>query len=186
MVALTRAERKLRSEIEAIASAIDMDPWNAEKYERRLRAYTLKLMKDKFVRAEVVFKYTLVDEFLTDIICDYYFRRPDKTETYRKLWRTKRFKIFVHYLMDEIFLLKKLSMVEAIIKVPKQVSSAVARINDARNALAHSLFPENRRRYMAAKKVTYQAMDLFTLEGLSAFQHDYETVRAHFAKRVFG
>jgi len=46
------------------------------------------------------------------------------------------------------------------------------RINDVRNALAHSLFPENRRRYMADKKVTYNGRHLFTLEGVEAFNED--------------
>jgi len=138
------------------------------------------------ILAEVIFRYTFIDEFLTDIICDYYFHRPDKSQSYRKLWKTKSFKIFVHYLMDETFLLKKLAMVEAIMEVPKSISNAVKRINDVRNALAHSLFPENRRRYMVDKKVIYEGFHLFTVEGINAFQRDYEVVWAHFAKRVFG
>jgi hypothetical protein len=184
--ALTRAERRLRSEVEAIASAITMDVWNVEHYKPGpLRAHALQEMRDKLVRAEVIFKYTIVDEFLTDVICDRYFHR-DKTETYRKLWRTKRFRLFVHYLMDEVFVLKKLAMVEEMITVPRQVSSAVKNINDVRNALAHSLFPENRRRYMVHKKVMYRGANLFSVEGIKTFQNDYEIVREFFAKRVFG
>jgi hypothetical protein len=187
MAGLTRAERKLRSEIEAISSAIEMDVWNIDQYKRGPgRAYTLMVMKDRLVRAEVIFRYTLVDEFLTDIICDFYFRRPNKRVGYGALWKTKRFKIFVHYLMDETFLLKKLAMVEAIMTVPKSVSSAIKRINDVRNALAHSFFPENRRRYMADKQVKYRNAPLFTIDGITAFQDDYETARSHFTKRVFG
>jgi len=101
---------------------------------------------------------------------------------YRNLWKTKKFKTFVHYLMDETFLLKKLSMVEAIMAVPPAISSAAKRINDTRNALTHSFFPENRRRYMAARKVTYQGVDLFTVEGVGKLQQDYEAVRAYFAR----
>ena len=116
MVALTRAENKLRSEIEAIASIVEMDIWNIEQHKRGpQRAYFLQEMKRKFVCAEVITRYTLLDEFLTDIICDYYFHRPNKKITYRRLWKTKHFKIFVHYIMDEAFLLKKLAAVEAII-----------------------------------------------------------------------
>jgi hypothetical protein len=56
MTALTPAERKLRSEVEAIASAIEMDVWNIEQYKRGpLRAYALKEMKDRLVRSEVIF-----------------------------------------------------------------------------------------------------------------------------------
>jgi len=105
---------------------------------------------------------------------------------YRRLWKTKRFKVFVYYLMDETFLLKKLVMIEAITTVPPKVSSAIKRINEVRNALAHSLFPENRRRYMVDKKVTYRGVDLFTVVGVEKFQEDYEIVRQYLAKKVFG
>jgi hypothetical protein len=174
-VALTPAQKKLRSEIVEIAKAARMDFWNIEKYEQPPfdRTALLKIMKDKLVRSHVIIKYALIDEYLTDIICNYYFhRQAAKNATFRQLWRTKRFKLFVHYLMDETFLLKKLSLVEAIRDVPTDVSSAVKRLNDIRNALAHSLFPENRRRYMAGKKVMYSGTHLFTLEGIEKLNQD--------------
>jgi hypothetical protein len=42
--------------------------------------------------------------------------------------------------MDEMYLLKKLSVVEAIKDVPSEISKAIKRINDVRNDLAHSFF----------------------------------------------
>jgi hypothetical protein len=88
--------------------------------------------------------------------------------------------------MDETFLLKKLATVEAIIRVPKDVSSAIKQINDLRNAIAHSFFPENRRRYIADKKVLYRGSDIFSRQGVEKFQNDYETARAFLAPKVFG
>ncbi|MGA2842240.1 MAG: hypothetical protein ABSG18_19095 [Steroidobacteraceae bacterium] len=88
--------------------------------------------------------------------------------------------------MDETFLPKKLSMVAAIKKVPTNVSSSIMRINDVRNALAHSLIPQNRRRYWAEKKVTYRAVPLFSCEGVLKFHEDYDIVHDYFWKRVFG
>jgi hypothetical protein len=187
MAALTRAEKKLRSEIEDIASAIEMDVWNIEQHEPgRGRAYFLEKMKDKFVRAEVINLYTLIDELLTCIICDYYFHRPNKTVSYRNRWKTKHFKVFVHHIMDEMFVLKKLAAVEAITAVPREVSTAIKQINDLRNALAHSFFPQNRRRYMNDQKVLYRGSDIFSREGVEKFQEDYETARAFLAPKVFG
>jgi hypothetical protein len=184
MVALTPAEERLRSEVEEIASLVEMDLWNIEQFPPGpLRADYLKSMKDRLVRSEVVIRYALLDEFLTDIICDYYFHRPNKKVGYRKLWKTKHFKIFVHFLMDETFLLKKLAMVEAIMDVPTQVSKAIKRINDVRNALTHSFFLENRRRYMADKEVMYNGVYLSCREGVEKFQHDYEIAREYLAKK---
>ena len=186
MTALTRTQRKRRSEVEQIASTVDMDVWNIERQDLPFRDVALRAMKDKLVRSEVIYKYTLIDEFLTDMICDYYFQRRKKSGvSYKKLWKTKNFRIFVHYLMDETFLLKKLAVVEAIEKVPTDVSNAIKRINDARNALAHSFFPENRRRYMSDKKVTYKVSHLFTLEGVEKFKDDCVIAEEWLVKKIF-
>lgn len=183
-MALTRKQRSLRREIEEIASTVDMDYWNIEAhYAKPLRTIFLELMKSKLVRGEVVLKYTVLDELLADIICNYYFGAP-KSGTYRDLWKTRRFQVFVHYIMDETFLLKKLATVHAIKPVPKDVHGAITRINDVRNAVAHSLFPENRRRYRDDKKVMYQGAPLFTLKGIEKFEEDFDLAHRYLQKRV--
>jgi len=70
--------------------------------------------------------------------------------------------------------------------VPGDVSSAIKRINDVRNALAHSFFPENRRRYTADKKVMYKGAHLFTKEGVQKFQDDFEIASNYLIKQAFG
>lgn len=187
MTALTQTEKKLSDEVKDIASAVRMDVWDIEKYVRGPgRVFLLKTMKNKLIRSEVIMRYTVIDEFLTAIICDYYFGSPKTPGDYSQLWKTKRFRVFVHFLMDETFLLKKLAVVEAIAVVPKQVSSVIKSINDVRNALAHSLFPENRRRYMKQKKVTHNGFDVFSRAGIEEFNKDYEVVRKYLVKKVFG
>jgi hypothetical protein len=179
----------LTAEIEEIAAAINMDHWHIEKnYEPgELRTVTLELMKDKLIRGEVISCYTLLDELLTDMICDFYFRRGPKSQrqTYSRLWKTKRFRIFVHYIMDEAPLLKKLTLVDAIAPVPRAVRGAIERINTVRNALAHSFFPENRRRYMVDKKVMYQGVHLFSLDGVKKLNEDFNAANAYLLKRGF-
>lgn len=125
-----------------------MDHWNILDDEPDSRTTYLELMKNKLVRSEVILKYALIDGLLSVIICHYYFRRPKRTFTFKQLWRTKKFRVFNHYISDEIYLLGKLRIVHAVGKLPKEVREAVERINALRNALAHSFFPENRRQYM--------------------------------------
>jgi len=186
-MSLTRTERKLQSDVQEIAVLIGVDFWAIEEhYKPKYRKAKLELMKDKLVRSDVIYCYTMIDEFLTDVICDYYFQRPNKSQSYASLWRTKHFRVFVHYLMDETYLLKKLSMVEAIKSVPTEVSKCIKRINDIRNALAHSLLPQNRRRFMADKKVMYQGVELFSRAGVIKFREDYDMVFEFFWKKVFG
>jgi hypothetical protein len=60
------------------------------------------------------------------------------------------------------------------------------RINDVRNALAHSFFPENRRRYTPDKKVMYKGVHLFTKEGVQKFEDDFAIASNHLIKRAFG
>lgn len=69
-----------------------------------------------------------------------------------------------------MFLGKKLSVVDAIKSVPIDVSKAIRRVNDVRNDIAHTFFPENRRRYIADKHVTYRGSPLFSIEGLEKFR----------------
>jgi hypothetical protein len=186
-VSLTRKQRQLRKEIEKIASAIGMDHWNIEEYDdpSEYRTEVLKGMKDRLVRSEVVMRYTLLDEFLTDIICDYYFPRKKRQVSYPTLWKTKPFQVFVHYIMEETYLHKKMAIVHAIKAIPRDVSSAIARINDVRNALTHSFFPEHRRRYMADRKVMYKGVHLFTVEGVEKFGEDYNLAQKYLVKRVY-
>jgi hypothetical protein len=139
MATLTRKERKLRSEIEEIARIARMDIWNIDNYDKNYRATLLEMMKHKIVRGEVILQYTFIDEYLTDMICNYYFHKP-REKHYGAFWKTKRFRIFAHNIMDEMYLLKKLSVVEAIKDVPSEISKAIKRINDVRNDLAHSFF----------------------------------------------
>lgn len=184
-MALTKHQRRSLAEIKEIAAIAKLDYPEIETYDPEARTAILGLMKDHIVRSDVISSYTLIDEFLIDVICNYYFKR--KGQTYRQRWRTKRFRIFVHYIMDETYLLKKLAVVNAIRSVPKDVRAAVGRINDVRNDLAHSFFPQNRRRYYASgKKVTYDGIPLFSKDGLSRFQGDYDLAYKYLWKRVFG
>jgi hypothetical protein len=100
--------------------------------------------------------------------------------------RPSDFEYFVHYIMDEIYLLKKLTIVHAIRAVPKEVRSAITRINDVRNDLAHSFFPQQRRRYVRGKQVTYDGVRLFTTEGMTRFTKDFDLAYEYLRKRVFG
>lgn len=184
---LTRKQQRLRREIDDIAAAIVVDHWDILDYEPISRTARLGVMRHKLVRGEVIMKYTLIDEFLTSIICDFYFRRrPARNVNYRSLWRTKKFRIFNHYLMDEIHLLSKLRIVRAIQEVPKPIREIVERINALRNAIAHSFFPENRRQYMTRKKVMYQGFDIFSLAGVEKFEEDCQTAEEYLMHRAYG
>ena len=149
---LTLKQRRLIAEFEEIATSIQMDYWNILDYSKEGRTIILESMKQQLIRSEIIMKYTLIDEFLSVIMCHYYFKVPKQQFTFPGLWRTKKFQIFAHYFLDETYLLKKMAIVNVIREIPSPIKSAIARINDVRNAVAHSFFPENRRQYKGYKK----------------------------------
>jgi hypothetical protein len=183
---LTAKQRRLIDEIEEIAVSIKMDYWNILDYAEGGRTVILELMKRQLVRSEIIMRYTLIDEFLTEIICYYYFKTPKKQFSYENLWRTNKFQIFAHYFMDETYLLKKMTIVNAIKEIPSPIKSTIARINDVRNAIAHSFFPENRRQYKSYKKVMYKNADIFTNEGITKFLEDVQSAQDYLIQRQFG
>jgi hypothetical protein len=184
LMTLTRKQQRLRTEIEDISSIIWMDHWHIEKYPPKGRTDLLIVMKDKLVRGEVITKYAVIDELLTMIICNYYFHKSKRELTYRRLWKTRRFAIFNHYIMDEVYLLKKMSIVASMRTIPKEVTKIIARINDLRNALAHSMFPQNRRQHMPHRKVMYQGLDIFTKPGVEKFEEEFQIVRKYLDGRA--
>lgn len=182
--ALTRKQRRLRTEIEEIASFIAMDHWNILDYSPESRTTYLEKMKVQLVRSEIITKYTLIDEFLAVIICHYYFKQPKSAPTFSSLWRTKRFQIFNHHVLDESYLLNKMRLVRAIKEMPSDVRSAIERINAVRNAIAHSFFPENRKQYRSEKKVMYQGEEIYTIAGMKKFYADFELARDYLWRRT--
>jgi len=185
-MALTAGQRRAQRELEQIAWSIGMDHWNIDEYEDDARIPMLKVMKNRLIRGEIVMKYALIDEFLTVIICNYYFRRKVRDQPFRALWKTKKFKIFNHEIMDQIFLLQKMRIVHAIEKIPKGIRESIERINAVRNDIAHSFFPENRKAYMSAKRRLYQGDDIFTLKGVEKFEADFTAARNYLARQAYG
>src|SRR6516162_3031422 len=163
-MALTPKQRKLIAEIEAIASIVHMDHWNILSYAHDSRTTCLEIIKNKLVRSEVIFKYAIIDEILSVIVCHHYFRKP-RSET-----------PFNHHILDEIYLLPKMRLVHAIRSLPPNVRNNIERINALRNALAHNFFPENLRQYKDHRKVIYRGADIYTKQGLEKFDEDFKLV----------
>ena len=133
---------------------------------------TLDITKRQIVRGYVVDCYVLIDEFLNIILCNYYFGRKD----FQYLWRTKKFKRFNYYFLEEVSTRAKLKHVKEIKKIPKNILSIILKIIDVRNALAHSFFPENLKKL----KPVYKGKDIFTLEGLKLLSEDMDKITKYF------
>lgn len=63
-------------------------------------------------------KYVLVDEYLNGELCDHFFGRK---RSYIALWKTKKFQLFNHHILEELSLMQKLRYVKSLRKVPKRL-----------------------------------------------------------------
>jgi hypothetical protein len=108
---LTKLQRRIVDDFGQLAAPLKIDiallPDDTE--DRTIR---LRLAFHEWVRSQVIMKYTLIDEYLACIIANYYFGKP-KESHYGKLWRTKKFQTFNHYVLDEMYLPKKKDLVAA-------------------------------------------------------------------------
>jgi len=130
----------------------------------------------------VVTEYTLLDEILSTLICKQYFKKRAK---WFLLWNKKKFRTFVLYVLDEMYLLKKMKVVHAFKPLPKEVRETLRKVNAVRNAMAHSFFPENRKEYRASGKVLYSGKDMRTAEGMQLFMDDCHRAWVYLARRTY-
>jgi hypothetical protein len=97
--------------------------------------------------------------------------------------------MFAHFMLDEMYLLKKMQMIHAIKPLPKEIRETIYKVNAIRNAMAHSFFPENRKEYMktaSAGKILYAGKDIRSLDGLRRFQEDCLAAHGYLRKMVHG
>lgn len=138
----------------------------------------LEQVRDKLVRGEVLSQYILIDQWLTVVICMYYFKRAGG--------RQKKLTLFKQYVMDEMHVLQKMRLVHAIKPLPAKVREHIERINAVRNAVSHNLFPQDRRQYAAHRKVMYRGEDLFSMKGMEFFTFDGADVIDELERRSLG
>jgi hypothetical protein len=182
-MSLTRLERRLLKEAEAISAMAQVNFADAEDWETGTERQTLlKISIHNMVVAAVVQQYTLLDEILANAICEYYFKRPGEERFI--FWRRKKFKTFVHFILDEMYLLKKMEVIHAIKPIPKDTRETIRKCNAIRNSLAHSFFPENRKEHMKTKKVLYAGKNIRSPEGLERFLGDCHDAWVVLAKRI--
>jgi hypothetical protein len=140
----------------------------------------------KMVTAHVVTRYTLVDQVLADTIFTYFFNVEPPNQRFENEWSVDAHRIFFHHIMDETFLLKKLSIVHAINPVPPDTTRIIQRMNGLRNALAHSFIPESRKEYMKAGKVLYANVDIRTPAGIQKFNEELDSALNYLYARAYG
>jgi hypothetical protein len=174
----TKKQRTLIAELSHLMSALGLDYSQImAEPDPKDRSTRLELAKNQIIRSEIILKYVLMDEFLSAIICWYYF---GKKRGFPQLWKSKRFKLFNHFILERLYLLQKLDLVQNIHKIPKWVASDLAALNELRNGIGHSFFPENRRR-----RPEWKGRIIFTQDGFDHFLEDMYKLSTFFYDRFW-
>jgi hypothetical protein len=175
---LTKRQRQLIVEVKHLLSKFDSDPDEiAAMHSSKDRTTYLELAKSKIIRSVVILTGTAIDEHLSFVICFHFF---GKRKSIQQLWKTKRFRTFNYFILERLYLLQKLDLVKSIHDIPKWVASDIAALNELRNSLSHSFFPENRRR-----KPEWKGQSIFATDGYDRFWDDMKKLANFFVERFW-
>jgi len=172
---LSAGQARVLREYERILEATGLSPERVlELVEDEPAAVVpvLKVMTDQVVRSDVIFGYTMIDMELNTVLIHHFFGTGKKLAAAR---RTKRYKT-LNTILQNIYLMQKLSIVRSFKDIPKPIVSKIAAINDLRNGLAHTFFVRD----LKPAKRTYHGHSIFTVKGLEAFLEDVQEIRYFF------
>jgi hypothetical protein len=180
---LTKAQQRLVGEIEEILRVGSYD-WRVveELYEPAARLSQLERIKQDFIRTKVIGDYVFADELLTVIIVSYFF----PVKAFPRRFKSKKMQLFMHFVMDEMFMLRKLALVKEIRNFDGEMAKMVGKLNALRNVMAHSFVPQQRREYRRTRKVTYEGLDISTSEGIAAYDRDVLRLHDYLFQHAFG
>jgi hypothetical protein len=170
---LTAKQRRLLRELDQLIELLHLDYASIRQYQRSIRTIKLEWTIRWLARAAVVESYTYIDELLADQICWFYFGR---SRPFWQLWKSKRFRIFNHHILQDMYLLEKLRLIRGFRKLPHKVVADIHELNALRNGMAHAFFPEN----LKKAKPIWKGKDIFCLETLRLFEKDMHELRNFF------
>jgi hypothetical protein len=165
---MTAAEQREVAKLAQLVRAVGLDASRLAEYPRRDRVGQLQRMQRQTVVGAVLNRYTYVDELLSCAVAWEFF---DRSRSFSQLWRTKQFKAFNYFVLDQLYLAQKLKLVQYLHPVPKHIVSITMALNDLRNAVAHSFFPENRK-----QRPTWNGRLIFEVDAVAAFDSDTQEV----------
>lgn len=167
---MTKRQKHKIDDIKGIARLGMVAFWDFENIpDHKSRNTAIEICRDRLVRMMIVSDYVMIDELLSEIMCRHFF---DSDKSSIELWKTRRFKTFNYYVLEEMPLMRKLALAKFIRRIPPKIEETIRLTNQLRNAVAHSFFPMNKRDFKRTKRVTYKGRDVFTLAGATELHRD--------------
>ncbi len=175
---LTKRQRVLKRDIDEIVDLIGIEFDDIGFIGREWRTPHLERVKDHLIRSAVVLDYALIDEYLDSLLGYYIFGTK---KSFVRMWKTKRFRNFNHFILERLYVSQKLDFAKAIQRgIPRDIESAIRKVNDLRNGLAHSFFPEDRRQ----KLPLFGGHSIYTVDGFKLYLADIRKITRYFRRRL--
>lgn len=176
---LTKRQRILKRDIGQIVDLMGIEFDDIGFIGKEWRTAHLERVRDLLIRSAVVLDYALIDEYLDALLCYYIFGTKKR---FIRLWKTKRFRNFNHFILQRLDVSQKLDFAKAIQRgIPKGIESSIRKISDLRTALAHSSIPENRRQ----QPPLFGGRSIYTVEGFKLYWADTRKISRYFHRRLW-
>lgn len=172
---LTKKEHQLAAEVKQLLSRRELNPDEIVADPYYDRTYRLDLAKDQIIRSAVILYYVRVDQYLNTLIWWHFFGKR------ARLMLTKRYKSFNYFILEKLYLLQKLDLVEYVTDLPPWVSSDLRKLNDLRNGIAHSFYL-----FLRKRKPEWKGQSVFTQAGFDRFMNDMEMLLDFFRIKLYG
>jgi hypothetical protein len=172
---LTIRQEELIAEIDKIIDEFGLNHHSIQGIAGKIndsRTIILEGQKRSIVTGYIVRSYTFIDELLSLIIFEYYFKGRKGYLKYKKDH------LFQEYILDKIYMPTKIELAKKIINIPSDIIDNIWKIHNLRNDLAHAFFPENRK--LGTK---YKGETIFSAKGAELFSYDFNNIRTLLVKR---
>ncbi len=174
---LTRNDRKLIGEIQAIIERLNLDPKQiATEKDAENRRELLKGARLHLIRGEVITQFTLIDELLTHEVAIEMLGGKAAKPWKRKRVRFERAKSLLTE--SRMSMRHKLELYRVYRRAPRNVAQIIAELNKLRNALAHVFFVEGRH-----ARANYRGQDILNPSTFDTFLDDMSLAFEFFVSR---
>lgn len=164
--------RKLK-ELNGLNDILDTSEKNTYTFSQ------LEGQKRQLITVLILNSYLQIDAKMSILVANFFFHHCSKEwEVVQKVVNSKEFLVFSKKLLNEMPFLRKVSVIKEFVVIPKDTLTTINKLNDLRNAIAHSLMPEQ----LGEERVKYKGKLIFTLTGAKLIKQDVGKVMSFLQK----
>ncbi len=160
-------------ELNGLDDILDTSEKNTYTFSR------LEGQKRQLITVLILGAYLQIDAKMSILVANFFFHHCSKEwEVVQKVTNSKEFLVFSKKLLNEMPFLRKISIIKEFVSIPKEMLTTINKLNDLRNAIAHSAIPEQ----LGEDRVKYKGKLIFSLLGAKLIKQDVKKVMSFLQK----